>query len=113
MKRNNDVVKEDNMLISERYSESTDDTGKDIQQLGGTVELMVFMNKGEETLVHWLSDHFSSWHEFSIQFMKDVLKIISLNRFFWVEELQEFLNELRSDVHLKRSDFNSLIDNKL
>jgi len=52
MKRNNDVVKEDNMLISERYGESTDDTGKDIQQLGGSVELMVFMDKGEETLVH-------------------------------------------------------------
>jgi len=52
MKRNNDVVKEDNMLISERYGESTDDTGKDIQQLSGTVELMVFMDKGEETLVH-------------------------------------------------------------
>ena len=30
MKRNNDVVEEDNMFISERYGESTDDTGKDI-----------------------------------------------------------------------------------
>jgi len=52
MKRNNDVVEEDNMLISERDSESTNDTGKDIQQLGGSVELMVFMDKSEETLVH-------------------------------------------------------------
>ena len=52
MKRNNDVVEEDNMFISERYGESTDDTGKDIQQFGGSVELMVFMDKGEEALVH-------------------------------------------------------------
>jgi hypothetical protein len=31
MKRNNDVIEEDNMLISEGYGEPRDDTGKDVE----------------------------------------------------------------------------------
>jgi hypothetical protein len=40
MKRNNNIFKEDNMLISERDSESTDDTSENIEKFSGTIELM-------------------------------------------------------------------------
>ena len=62
---------------------------------------MVFMDQGEETLVDSLSDHFSSWNEFGIQLVQNILKIVSLDRFFGVKKFQELLNELRSNVNFK------------
>jgi len=82
MKRNNNILEENYMLISEWHSESTDNTGQNIQKFGSTVKFMVFMDQSEEALVDSLSDHFSSWDKFGIQFMQNVLKVVSLNRFF-------------------------------
>lgn len=62
---------------------------------------MVFMDQGEETLVDSLSDHFSSWNEFGIQLVQNILKIVSLDRFLGVKKFQELLNELRSNVNFK------------
>ena len=45
--------------------------------------------------------------------MKNVLKVISLDRFFRIEKLEELLDKLRSDVHLERSYLNCLINNQL
>lgn len=44
MKRNNDVLEENDMLIPEWYSESTDDTCKDVQKLSCTIKFVSFMN---------------------------------------------------------------------
>ena len=45
--------------------------------------------------------------------MKNVLKVISLNRFFRIEKLEELLDKLWSDVNLERSYLNCLVDNQL
>ena len=45
--------------------------------------------------------------------MKNILKVISLNRFFRIEKLEELLDKLRSDVNLERSYLNCLINNQL
>ena len=66
MKRNNNILEEDNVLISEWDSETTDNTCQDIEKLGGTVELMSFMNECEEAFINSLSNHLSSWHKFRI-----------------------------------------------
>jgi hypothetical protein len=42
--------------------------------------------------------------------VQNVLKIVTLYRFFAVEQLEELLNELRSDIYLERFDINRLID---
>ena len=52
VKWNDNVLEEDNMLISEWDSETTDDTCKDIEKLGSTIEFVSLMNKGKEALVH-------------------------------------------------------------
>ena len=113
MEWDDNVLEENNMLISEWDSESTNDTGQDIEKLGSSIELMVFMDKGEEALVHSLSNHFSSWNQLCIELMKNVLKIISLDRFFGIEKLEELLNELWSDIDLKRSNLNCFVNNQL
>ena len=108
-----DILEEDYVFISEWDSESTDDTGENVQQLSGTIEFMVFMDKSEEALVHWLSNHFSSGNKLGIKFMEDVFEVVSLNRFFWIEKLQKLLDKLWGNVNFEWSNFNSLVDNKL
>ena len=69
MQWDDDVLKENDVLISERHSESTDDTCQNVQELSSTVELVVFVDQGEETLVNSLSNHLSSWDKLGIQLM--------------------------------------------
>ena len=66
MERDDNVLEEDYMLISERNSESTDNASQNIKKLCSPVELMVLMNKCEELLVDSLSNHFTSWNELGI-----------------------------------------------
>ena len=66
MKRDDDVLEENHVLIPEWYGETTDNGGKDIEKLGGTIELVVFVDKGEETFVNCLANHLSSWNELSV-----------------------------------------------
>lgn len=82
MKRNNNVLEEDYVLISERNSESTDNTCQDVKKLSSTIELVILVNKGKEALVDGLTDHLSSWDKLSVKLVENVLEIISLNRFF-------------------------------
>jgi hypothetical protein len=77
-----DILEEDNVLVSKWDGESTDDTSKDVQKLSSTVKLVGFVNKGEKALVDGLSNHLSSWNKLGIKLMEDVFKVISLNRFF-------------------------------
>lgn len=66
MERDDDVLEEDDVLVSQGNSETTDDTGEDIKQFGGTIELVSLVDQGEEALVDGLSNHLSSWHEFGV-----------------------------------------------
>jgi len=66
VERDDDVLEEDDVLVSQGNSETTDDTGEDIKQFGGTIELVGLVDQGEEALVDGLSNHLSSWHEFGV-----------------------------------------------
>ena len=79
MKWDDDVLEENYVFVSQWDGKSTDDTGQNIEKLSGTIEFMVFMDESKETLVHCLSNHFSSGNKLGIQFMKNILEIISLD----------------------------------
>ena len=113
MEGNINVLELENVLISQRNCETTDDGCVDIQKLGGTVEFVVLVDKSEEALVHCLSNHFSSWDKFGIQLVENVLQVVSLNRFLGVEQLQEFLHKLWGHIDFKSLNFNSLMNYKL
>ena len=77
-----DILEENNVFVPEWNCETTDDAGKDIEQLGCSVEFVSFVDQGEETLVNSLSDHLSSWDKLGVQLVKNVLEVVSFNRFF-------------------------------
>jgi len=45
MKWNDNVIKEDNVLIPEWNGETTDDTGQNVKELSSTIEFMGFMDQ--------------------------------------------------------------------
>ena len=79
MKRDDDITEENDVLVPEWYCKSTNDTGQNIKKLSSTIELVVLMNQSKEALVHCLSNHFSSWNQFGIELVKNVLEIVSLD----------------------------------
>ena len=101
MKRNDNVREEDDMLISQWDGETTDDTGKNVEELSSTVELVVLVNECKEALVDGLSNHLSSRHELGVQLVQDVFQVVSFDRLFRVEQLQELLNELRRHIYFQ------------
>ena len=113
MEWDDDVLEENDVLISKWNSKTTDDTGQDIEELSSTIELMVLVDKSEEALVDGLTNHLSSWHKFGIKLVENVLKVVSLNRFLRIKKFQELLNKLWSYIHLQRSYLNCLVNNKL
>ena len=57
MNRDDDALKENHVFISQGNSKSTNDTGKNVQDLGSSVELMGLVNQTEEALIPFnLSD---------------------------------------------------------
>jgi len=63
VKWDNNILEKDDMLISERYSETGNNRSQDIKKLSGSVELMRFVNQAEKALVNSLSDHFSTGYQ--------------------------------------------------
>jgi hypothetical protein len=63
MKRNNNIFKEDDMLVSEWNCKSTDYTSQNIEEFSSTVEFMLFMNKLVKAFINSLSDHLSSGYQ--------------------------------------------------
>lgn len=45
--------------------------------------------------------------------MEDVFEVVTLNGFFTVEKLEEFLDELGCDVNFQRTNFDALVDDQL
>ena len=113
MKRDDNVLEEDDVLISEGNSESTDDTGQNVEKLGRAVEFVILVDQCEEALVDGLTDHFSSRHKLRVQLMQNVFQVVSLDRLLGVEQLKELLHELRSNVDLERSYFNGFVNDEL
>ena len=59
-----------------------------------------------------------SWFKISItylgvQLMEDVFKIVALNGLFGVEQVEEFLDELRGHIDLEGAHFHGLVDDEL
>lgn len=113
MERNDDGIEEDNVLIPEWHSETRDDTGQDVEQLGGTIEFVVLVDQSEEALVDGLSNHLSAGHKLGVELMKDVLEVVSLDGLLGVEELEELLHELDCNINLQLLDINRLVDDEL
>lgn len=100
MEGNDDGLEENDVFISERDRKATDNTGKNIQEFGSSIKLVGSVNKGEKALVNSFSNHFSSWDKFGIELVQNILKVVTLNRFFGIEELKELLDELRRHIDL-------------
>ena len=78
MQWDDNVLEEDNVLLSQGYCKSTDNTGKYIEQFRGAVELEGLMDQRVETVVDGFTDHFSSRNEFGIKAVKNVLEVLTL-----------------------------------
>lgn len=48
-----------------------------------------------------------------VKFMKNVFKVVTLDRLLRVEKVEEFLDELGSDINFEAFDFDGLVDHKL
>lgn len=79
MKRYDNVLEKDDMLISQRNSESTNDTGQNVKKLSSTVEFMILVNQSKEAFIDGLTDHLSSRHKFGVELVKNVLQIVSFD----------------------------------
>ena len=113
MKWDNNIREKNDVLFSKRYCETTDNTCQDVQKFGSTVEFVGIMDEGKEALIDGLSDHLSSWYQFSIELMQNIFQIVSLDGLLSVKELQEFLHELGCYIDFQRSNLDGFIDYKL
>jgi hypothetical protein len=111
VERNDNGVKEDDVLVPKGNRETRDDAGEDIEQLSGTIELVVFVDESEEAFIYGLSNHLSAGHQLGIELMQDVLEVVSLDGLLGVEELEELLNELHGYIDLELLHVNRLVDN--
>lgn len=107
------ILEENNMFFSQWHCKTWDDACKDIKQLWCSVELVGFVNQTVQAVIHGLSDHFSSRHQFSVESVEDIFQILSLSGFFWIEKLKELLDEWRSDVDFENSHLDGLVDDQL
>ena len=56
------------------------------------------MNQRIEIRIHHLSYHFSSWNKSCIEFMKNILQVISFRWIFCIKQVHEFLHKLRCNI---------------
>ena len=63
VQRNDNVLKEDNVLVTEGHGKSRDDTCLDVQKFCCSVELVRLVNKRIEALIDGLANHLASWHQ--------------------------------------------------
>lgn len=58
-----DRLEEGHVLVTQGHGEARDDARQDVEQLSGTIELVVLLDERVEGLVHCLSDHLSAGHQ--------------------------------------------------
>lgn len=74
---------------------------------------MRLVDKRVEALVHRLPDHLSSRNQLGVELVKDVLEEVAFDSLFSIEQIEEFLNELRGNVNFKSSDLDSITHDQL
>ena len=92
-----DGLEELHVLFAERDCEAADDGGQDVEELGRPVELVVFVDEGQEAVVDGLADHLPTRHQLRlgcatylrVQLVQDVLQVLALVVFLRVKELQK------------------------
>ena len=87
MKWDDNIIEENDVLVSQWDGKSRDDTCKDVEKFCSSVEFMSFMDKGEEALIDSLSNHFPTRDELGIQLVENILKIVTLDGLLRVEEV--------------------------
>jgi hypothetical protein len=80
VERDDHILEEDDVLVSQRDSESGNDTGQNVEKLGGTVELVCFVNECVEALVNCLTNHLSPWHQLLDKWYKLIILIKRVGR---------------------------------
>ena len=63
MKRNDNILEEDDVLVTEGHCKSGDDTRLDVQKFSCSVELVRLVDKRIEALIDGLANHLASWHQ--------------------------------------------------
>lgn len=71
------------------------------------------MNERVETVIDGLTDHFSSGDKLGIKSVENVFEVLAFSGLLWVKELQKFLDERGSDVHLEGLDVSAVVHDKL
>lgn len=66
VERDNNVFEENNMFFTERNSETTDNSSKNIKKLSCTSEFVVFMNQGVERIVDSTTNKLTTRNKLSI-----------------------------------------------
>lgn len=82
MKRNDDILEEDDVFLSQGNCKSRDDAGQNIKKFRSSIELESLMNKTVEAVIDGFSDHLSPWNQFGIKSMKNILEVFSFSWFF-------------------------------
>ena len=60
VKRNDDILEENNMLLSQGNSEAWNDWSQNIQKLWSSIKFECFVDQTVEAVINSFSDHFSS-----------------------------------------------------
>ena len=113
MQRDNHIIEEEHVLVSQRHRKARDDARQDVQQLCCAVKLMRFVDEGVEALIHGLPDHFSARDQLGVELVQDILEVVTLDRLLRIEQVKELLHELRCDIHLERANLHRLVDDEL
>lgn len=67
---------------------------------------MRLMNQTVKALVYRLSNHLTSRYQLSIEFVKNVFEVVTLDTLFRVEKFEELLHELGCHVHFEGTNLN-------
>jgi hypothetical protein len=62
VQRDYHILEEYNVLITEGYSESTDNGGQDIKEFSSPIEFVGLMNELIERLIDGFTDHLAAGH---------------------------------------------------
>jgi len=62
MERNDNILKENDMLFSKRDSKSTDNASENIEEFCSSIEFVSLVDQGIKTLIYGLPNHLSSWY---------------------------------------------------
>ncbi len=113
MKRNDNVLEEVDMLVTEGHCKARNNSGEDVENLSSAIELMLLVDEIVEGIGEGLADHLAARHYLGVYFMEDSLEVLAFIWLLRIEQFQEFMDKLRSYVHLDRLRVASLVQDQL